>query len=86
MPVKTAQSETAKRVAYTLYPSGQLRPVVQTRQADGSYLTDVRQPWQSKPNWDHRRAKKAALALAATLTLRGYVDVLSDVVEPLGGA
>ena len=86
MPVKTAQSETAKRVAFTLYPTGQLRPVVQTRQADGSYLTDVRQPKRSRPMWDHRRAKEAALELAGTLALRGYVDVLSDVVEPLGGA
>ena len=85
MRVQPTQSETAKRVAYTLYPTGQLRPVIQSRQADGSYLTDIRQPWQSRPNWDHRRAKRAALALATTLTLLGYVDVLSDVVEPLGG-
>ena len=85
MRVQPTQSETAKRVAYTLYPTGQLRPVYQSRQADGSYLTDVRQPSRSRAYWDHRRAKRAACSLAATLTLLGYVDVLSDVVAPLGG-
>ena len=85
MRVKTAQSETAKRVAYVLYPTGQLRPVIQSRQGDGSYLTDVRQPSRSRAYWDHRRAKRAACSLAATLTLMGYVDALSGVVEPLGG-